>query len=116
MTPPTNAPDDQRDDRRSRPGWHFAIQRYPRSRLWSISFGHTDRLRPPLSRRQTIARVAVLDALGMALYAAAWVHLAQAGQLDVLMGALTLGALTVAGTAQWRMIQAAGREPAGPTA
>jgi hypothetical protein len=112
VTPPPNAP----DDRRRRPGWHFAIRRYPPSRLWSISFGHTDRPRPPRSRRQTIARVVVLDALGIALYAVTWIHLAQAGQLDVLMVALSLGALTVVATAQWRMIQAAGREPAEPTA
>ncbi|MGH2503174.1 MAG: hypothetical protein ACRDID_11725 [Ktedonobacterales bacterium] len=39
-----------------------------------------------------------------------------AGQLDVLTIALSLGALTLAGAAQWRMILAARRDPAQPTA
>jgi hypothetical protein len=116
VTPPTNASDDQLDDRRSRPGWHFAVRRYPPTRLWSVSIGHTQRPRTPRSRRQNIARLAVLDTLFMAPYAATWVHALLTSQLDGLAIALSLGSLAFAGVAQWRMIQAAGREPAGPIA
>ena len=107
MTPPANAPDDRPhfapDDRQNRPGWHVAMRRYSPSRLWSISVGHTGRLRPPRSRRQTIIWFVVLDMLGTAVNAVALIHAAQIGQLDSLMIPLSLSAPTLVLIWMWRV-------------